>query len=306
MKYKYKKAALPGKKRWWPKLLLAGIVFYIVGLIAYFPANLAWQLFGDEARQQNITLQGISGSVWNGKAKLITTPKISLFDSSWSLRFMDLLSLGLGADLQTDLGAGSLQASVTAYSETDFNLHSVKGLIPAKTLLDLTQYKGWVNTGLINVDIADVEIENLIPTSAKGEIVAQDLSLALMVPPAPLGDYIAEFIPSERNTDNNDKGAIDIMAVDAPPLAGQSAMPFELMLEIELDDVGCYLSDGYIMPRDTADPRLLNMLAQQSGSRSGLQPGALKKIPLKQKGCLTSDQSTRSSSGQASGQSAAK
>ena len=70
------------------RLVLAGIITFVVGLIITFPARVAYQWFAPA----ELKLNGISGSIWRGTATQGSAKGIYLTDINWSFRPLGLIT----------------------------------------------------------------------------------------------------------------------------------------------------------------------------------------------------------------------
>jgi general secretion pathway protein N len=77
-------------------LILLGITSFSATAIWNLPATFAYQYLP----HQSVQLNGLEGTVWNGKAKEITTPQLTLNNISWSIDVLQsLMSLGLKSNI---------------------------------------------------------------------------------------------------------------------------------------------------------------------------------------------------------------
>lgn len=264
------------KKRLWKLLLLAFSVF-LIGLVALFPARLAWQWFGEDARQQGVLINGLSGSIWNGQAQQVTANGVTASNVAWSWRPSDLFSLGFGADWQMNLGAGLVSGSATAYGEQDIRLMDVTGPIPLTTVLSKTPYAVYISDGVLSLDIPLLEITNGLPTTADGFVYADTLELGLLSPPVLLGNFELTLTPSKQ-----EDAVIDLQIRTAKDV---DQNPINITLDVIYKATGCYVPNGYVELTETADQRLQNLMTQM-----GNLPQGQTKLPLNLPGCLPSFQ----------------
>lgn len=239
------------RKRW-IKLLLLAIVVYLVALIMLFPARIAWQWFGEDmATATPIQLSGIKGTIWHGSANQLQTEAVTLTELKWDWRASDLLQLGLGANVSADAGAGPFSASITQYGEQDFDVANALGEIPLELLLTSSPYAAYLNDGVISVDVEHIEIRDGLPTSASGALRASNLSIGLMRPPAPLGDYLILLSPADAT-----QGDLAITAQINDDHFNVEATLLKTDIQLTVDQQGCYQALGYAEPTPQFDARL--------------------------------------------------
>lgn len=70
------------------KWIALGFCAYLVFLVVGLPAN---QVVSRVSLPQQLSIQGVSGSVWNGRAESIRYAGTSVFNAEWNLKFLPLL-----------------------------------------------------------------------------------------------------------------------------------------------------------------------------------------------------------------------
>ena len=81
----------------WMKWLVSGIAVYLVLLVATFPAN---QLIGRLTLPQNLEIEGVSGTIWQGNAQRIVFDGIAIDNADWQLSFIPLLWGSVSVDVE--------------------------------------------------------------------------------------------------------------------------------------------------------------------------------------------------------------
>lgn len=90
-------------------LALAGLLAFVVGLVANFPATLALAWFApDELRAW-----GVAGSIWDGRAASIAAGPVSLGQTRWQARMSAFLVLRPTWHIEADRGDGFLNGTVS-------------------------------------------------------------------------------------------------------------------------------------------------------------------------------------------------
>jgi general secretion pathway protein N len=167
------------------RLILAGVVTLLVGLIITFPARVAYQWFGPGG----LKLSGIAGSIWRGSAKQGSASGIYLTDIRWSFRPLALLRGRLGYAISSNPASGFLDANV-AIGVGGVNMSDVNGAISLAALGDALPLKGIEGDVSLRFDklvIRDGWTVGAIGTVDIANLVSRYLS------PSVLGDYRAEF-----------------------------------------------------------------------------------------------------------------
>lgn len=168
------------------RLTFAAVITFIVGLIVFFPARIAYHWFVPDG----VSISGISGSTWYGSAREASANGIYLRDLRWRIRPVTLLTgkLGyaIGASPASGFVEGNLAISVTGtLSVTDLN-----GSLPLQSLQRALGIPGL--RGNLSVQLSTLIIEDGLPVAADGVVEVANL-LAPAVYRASIGGYRAEF-----------------------------------------------------------------------------------------------------------------
>lgn len=101
-----------------------GLVAFIFFLIVYMPAN---QVVGRIALPKNISITGVSGTVWNGKAKEVVMQGLPLKRVDWSLHPLALITGRLSANIKAGNIRNSEEAALSGpLSVSLFNFKNIK------------------------------------------------------------------------------------------------------------------------------------------------------------------------------------
>lgn len=84
------------------KLIAAGLLAFVSGLVALMPAQFVFGLIAAGAR-----ISGTTGTLWGGAANAVQLGSVRLGHTEWSLRPAALLSARLGAEVSTRWADGS-------------------------------------------------------------------------------------------------------------------------------------------------------------------------------------------------------
>ena len=168
------------------RLILVGISTLVIGLIATFPARVAYQWFAPNELQ----LSGIDGSVWHGTATQGSAGGIYIADINWRFRPLALLSGKLEFVSSSKLASGFFDANIGVGVGGSVTLSDVAGALTLDTLATLLPLAGI--EGDVSVQFEELVIENSLPVVATGTVNIANL-VSRLLSPAPLGDYRAEF-----------------------------------------------------------------------------------------------------------------
>jgi general secretion pathway protein N len=173
-----------------PSLLL-GLLFLLI-LLASAPARLLLAILPAE----QLILQGLSGSLWEGTASRVLVKSgsgwLHLGASSWSLSPLSLVVLAPRVEISSHWGRQTLNAVATLHSRNDIEFSDVY------LLLDAALLQHFLPVGLVG-DIAmqfkEITIRNQYPESATGRIVWQNGGWMSPQGSRQLGSYAVDVQP---------------------------------------------------------------------------------------------------------------
>ena len=155
-------------------IVLAGILIYLVFLIAYMPAS---QVIGRIQIPANIALGPVSGTLWNGTAKSVEVNGLLINELDWQLSFLPLLwgSVSLDLDAGNDRQSDEISfrgeittnwSSFTRFDSDDFIIYLPTDQVLANVQLPLPVKAG----GRFRVIINELEFNQRCQTlEANGE-----------------------------------------------------------------------------------------------------------------------------------------
>lgn len=158
--------------------------------IATCPASFAWRFAA--ARAGALTLDGLSGTVWNGHAASASVLDKPLGALDWQLHPLPLLR-GVAA-AQLDLHGGEVTGSGAVAREPDgtLNLDAATIHLPASLAAPALDIPMLQLLGQIDIDVAHLRVQGAWPTSATGKILWRNAAVAGAAQ-ASLGDLQAQF-----------------------------------------------------------------------------------------------------------------
>lgn len=164
------------------RLIAAGVAALAVGLVATFPARIAYQWFAPD----EIDLSGISGSVWKGSAAQGSAAGLFLSDLTWRFRPSSLFGLKAGYAVAARLPSGFLESDVAVGAGNRVRFDNLAAVIPLASLQSLPPAAGI--GGEMNLQFNRLVVIDGLPTEADGTVAISALVLRALSPTA-LGDY---------------------------------------------------------------------------------------------------------------------
>lgn len=224
----------------WPLLAVLGLVTYLVFALVSFPARVAVAWFAPP----DITLTGIQGTVWKGRAALGAVAGVALSDLTWDLQPAGLLLGRLGAEVTTRLADGFVETSVSA-TPSRIVLTDLRGTSRLSAFDELLALGGV--DGLLTWQMERLELVEQWPVRAIGRLRVASLSAAPLGVDN-LGDYQLDFADQATGT-----GVSGVVKDTNGPLAVSGT----LILTPER----AYSIDGKVTARANASQTLSNGLA---------------------------------------------
>lgn len=168
------------------RLVAAGVAALLIGLVLTFPARIAYQWFAPG----EITLSGISGSVWNGAAAQGSAAGMFLSDITWRFRPLSLLRLKAGYAVTARLPSGFVETGITIGTGNSVQFDDLAAAVPLASLDSLLPMTGV--SGDLNLQFSKLVLTDGFPTEAEGAVGVSGLLLRALSDTA-LGDYRAQL-----------------------------------------------------------------------------------------------------------------
>jgi general secretion pathway protein N len=241
------------------RLILAGILTFVVGLIITFPARVAYEWFAPA----ELKLSGISGSIWRGAATEGSAGGIYLTNLSWGFRPFGLVTGKIEFATSSKLASGFLDSNIGVGLGASITLSDVAGSLTLDTLAGMIPLIGV--EGDMSLQFEELVIRNGVPVEATGIVNIANL-VSRSLSPATLGDFRAEFQTAEDGV----LGSVQALS-GVLELAGST---------IRLSESGDYEFAGKVLAKPDA-PTAINQGLQflgtpdASGFRDFLFPGRL-------------------------------
>ena len=225
-----------------------GILAYCGFLVAKLPAAVAYGFVDKQV--QPLTLTGVEGTAWKGRALQVAYQRQTLGAVEWSLKPFSLLFGGVAADVRLDSAAGDAMATVTGRFDGSALIENMDGELDVSRLAPLVQLQSFRPEGTLQVQLQQLEIRDQRPVQAMGELLWRDARI--QSPRAlPLGGLVATLSTTPQG----------IRAV-----LRDRESPFALDAIVNLRPNGAYRLSGKLAARGEAGAEI-HLLMQTLGVR---------------------------------------
>jgi len=168
------------------RLIIAGFLTLLAGLIIMFPARVAYNWFVPPG----IVLSGISGSIWSGAARRMTMDNFYVSNLTWRARPHRLLLGQMAYAIQGRPAAGLIKSDLAVGFGGNIYLNDLSGSIPVQLLEQVSGIRGLHGNASVNFE--QLTFSGGMLVSAIGTLEVSELTLPL-VATTPIGGYRAEF-----------------------------------------------------------------------------------------------------------------
>lgn len=225
-------------KRLWP-LIALGVGAYVVFALATLPASLLTARLG----KYGVATAGVEGTAWQGRAQVLQVAGANLGSVTWNLHVLALFTARLQADLELHRSDGFARGIVAVSPGGKLHMSKLTASLPLAALPAGGLPGGW--TGMMNLKLADLVLENGWPAGIDGTVEAMDLTGPARRP-ANIGSYKLVFAPAQQTADTLSGALTD--------LGG----PLQIAGTLQLKNDRSYLIEGFVTtraatPRDVAD-----------------------------------------------------
>jgi general secretion pathway protein N len=150
-------------------LVIAGAAALLVALVIAFPARLAWQWLAPP----DVALQGISGSIWNGRAREASAGGLYLTDVRWRFHPFAIFYGRLEYDVRATPVAGFIEADVSLRAAATTGLENASASLPIAALAPFIEVAGL--DGNVDLEIDRLLIRDGLPIAADGTVTLSGL-----------------------------------------------------------------------------------------------------------------------------------
>lgn len=225
-------------------LSVLGVGTFLFFLISATPAAFVLNFLPE---RDDYSIQGVSGSLWDGRFERVRVSGLGFGPVEWQLRASRLLLARADADLTVGLGDGRINGRVIASHDGALRIPEVSGQqIALSRLAPLANHPPERISGEAGFQLQDIQVREGRPLAGRGELRVFDLGLNMMGRHE-LGTYTGQLEGSE--------GQFELGFGDV----GEG--PFELSgnVDFRVDDAR-YELEGRIRPRESAPDNLSGAL----------------------------------------------
>ncbi len=177
------------QRRW---LLLAGLLAFIIGVLAIFPARVAYRWFVPP----EVALAGIEGTIWNGRADHATVAGVYVRNLEWHARPLGLLALRPTYDARGELVTGFVEGRVSVGLGERVRLQNTTASISLSSLATALNMRALDGTANLRID--ELDIRDGLPVAATGTVEVSNLLAPTIYARSAIGGYRAEFFTQEN------------------------------------------------------------------------------------------------------------
>lgn len=178
------------------KLLLRLFLFalalvLILALVATFlPASTALNLLGDRLR--DVRMEGVSGSVWNGRADALSVRERALGAFTWKLSPWALFARRIDADISLDGPELKADGFVSVSGPGSLSLRGMRASVDAQRLQPVLDIPALMLMGRVEFDLRELVIDRYFPARVEGSALWREARVGGAAD-ALLGDIRADF-----------------------------------------------------------------------------------------------------------------
>jgi general secretion pathway protein N len=150
---------------------------YLLFLLATIPAQFITGIISENAP---VTMQGVSGSLWNGRAYLITADNsLSLNNTEWSFSAWKLLLGQLAVDVSTQYAGNNIETELGTSFLGRYFVNDLSAALTANDLAQLANIPLAQLSGRITLNIEHAQWKQGELPTATGEIKWQDATVTV-------------------------------------------------------------------------------------------------------------------------------
>ncbi len=157
-------------------LILIGLASYLLFLIAQAPASLLHHIL---PAQSGVSISGLQGALWNGRASLVRIQQRQLTDVSWSFNGWRLFTGKLAADVEARFNNQPVSTQVAVTLTGAIQLSDTRAQLDATTVGELAQIPIAQLGGRFQIALEHVELARGAPPVASGMILWKQASVTV-------------------------------------------------------------------------------------------------------------------------------
>jgi general secretion pathway protein N len=167
------------------KVIALGIGAFLLFALITLPAATVLSFY----HPPGVTLSGVSGTIWKGRAQAVRSGNMHVGSVEWDLSVLALFTGKLGADLKVTRSDGFAEGSI-AVSGARVTMQKLNASLPLSALPQHIVQGGW--TGTATLRLPQLTLENSWPVALTGTIEIANL-VGPANRPAALGSYKVVF-----------------------------------------------------------------------------------------------------------------
>ncbi len=172
------------------RLLVIGLVTFLIGLVALFPARVAYHWVSPPG----VAIAGIEGTVWRGRALEGQVAGLYLRDIGWRMRPLALFTGKLAYAVEADAASGFASANVALGAGGRAVLEDLTASLNLQALQQLAGMPGL--DGAASLQFERLEFADGVPVAANGVLEVANVRVPI-VHRSPLGGFRAEFFTQD-------------------------------------------------------------------------------------------------------------
>jgi len=220
------------------RLAIVGVTTLLIGLLALFPARIAYSWFAPT----ELRLSEIGGTIWSGVATEGDAAGIYIRNLSWRFKPLALFTGKLAFSTRLDPAGGFMSGDIFAGFNGSVLFKNLDAAVPISALRNLVQIPGL--DGRIRLQFEALELHNGRPVAADGTVDISNLFIRGLAATA-IGDYHAQFSTTNDGilASINDTGGF-----------------FDLAGTLKISPDSVYLLTGLVAPTRETPPAVIEQL----------------------------------------------
>jgi len=168
------------------RLFIIGIATLVFGLLALFPARIAYSWFAPA----ELRLSGIGGTIWSGVATEGDAAGLYIRNLHWNFKPLALFMGKLAFSTRLDPAGGFMSGDILAGVDGSLLFRNLDAAVPLSALQGLVQIPGL--DGRIRLQFDELALSDGRPAAANGTVDITNLFVRGLAATA-IGDYQARF-----------------------------------------------------------------------------------------------------------------
>lgn len=187
-------------------LLLVAVFTAITGIIALFPARVAYHW----ASPEGIAISGIHGTVWRGSADAVGASGVYLGDIEWRIKPLRLFTAKAVFGIEASPGSGFIEGDLGVGLGGTVSVSNLVASLPLQMFEEALRIRGL--RGSASLQFESIALLDALPVVADGTLQVSGL-VAPRLTRESIGGYRAEFFTQESGISasvEDTDGVVDI------------------------------------------------------------------------------------------------